>query len=151
MRAVVCLVLLLVASQSTFAKKPQPSATPITLTRTDVARLAAYTPRPEYPLAARQRHITGAGIFRLEVQLRTGAVTAVQVYRSTGHAILDAAATDTLRRWRFKPEVIRAYRDPDDPSAPLIVRVPITFSMESPHDPARREWEVRRVQHPGRP
>jgi outer membrane biosynthesis protein TonB len=98
MRAVICLVLLLIASQSTVAKKPQPSATPVELTRADAARLSAYTPRPEYPLAARQRHITGSGIFRLQVQFQTGRVSAVQVERSTGHAILDAAATDTLRR-----------------------------------------------------
>lgn len=127
MRGVVCLMLLLIASHSTFAKKPQPSATPITLTRTDAARLAAYTPRPDYPLAARQRHITGSGVFRLEVGFQTGRVSAVQVERSTGHAILDAAATDTLRRWRLKPDVMREYRNPNDLSAPLIVRVPITF------------------------
>jgi TonB family protein len=127
MRAVICLVLLLIASQSTVAKKPQPSATPVELTRADAARLSAYTPRPEYPLAARQRHITGSGIFRLQVQFQTGRVSAVQVERSTGHAILDAAATDTLRRWRLKPDVMRSYRDPHDPSAPLVVRVPITF------------------------
>jgi TonB family protein len=129
MRTTLCITIFLAASEIVLAKQPRPSPTPLELTRTQAARLSAYTPKPDYPGAARRRHITGSGIFRLQVQTPTGTVSVVKVERSTGHAILDAAATDTLRRWRLKPDVIRAYRDPQNPSAPLIVRVPITFYM----------------------
>src|SRR5439155_8914468 len=121
MRGVVCWMLV-VGIELAIAKQPQP-CTPVDLTPADSARLSAYTPKPEYPLAARQRHLIGVGIFRLHFQFDTGRVIAVQVERSTGHAVLDSAATDTLRRWRFKPDAMRAYRDPRDPSAPMILRV----------------------------
>jgi len=129
MRAAICSLLLLAASDFTFAKQPESSQTPVKLTPAQAARLSAYTPKPEYPPAARRSHITGFGIFRLHVQPHSGAVTAVQVDRSTGDTSLDAAATDTLQRWRFKPDVMRAYRFPHDPSGLVIVSVPIGFGM----------------------
>ncbi len=129
MRAAICFVLILAAPDLTLAKQPESSQTPVKLTPAQAARLSAYTPKPEYPPAARRSHITGFGIFRLHVQPRSGTVTAVQVDRSTGDTSLDAAATDTLRHWRLKPDVMRAYRLPHDPSGLVIVRVPIGFGM----------------------
>jgi TonB family protein len=129
MRATLCVTILLAASEIALAKPPHPSPTPVELTPAQAARLTAHTPKPEYLQAAHRRHMTGSGVFRLQVQPQTGTVSVVKVERSTGHAILDAAATDTLRRWRLRPNVMRGYLDPQNPSAPLIVRVPITFSM----------------------
>jgi TonB family protein len=65
--------------------------------------LAIHAPKPEYPSAARLSHVKGDGLYILRVQIRTGVVKDVQVARSTGSSILDAAAIQTLRKWRFKP------------------------------------------------
>jgi TonB family protein len=73
-------------------------------------------PRPEYPKDLRQRGVTGAGVFVLHVNRRTGVVTSVTVQQSTGVARLDACAIDAFRRWRFKP-----------PAVSSVVRIPITF------------------------
>jgi protein TonB len=86
----------------------------ITVTR-DEAFL--YYPTPEYPLEARRQHMTGMGIFVLEVDAPSGIVTRVKVTRSTGFPILDKSAVDTLKHWRFRPNKIAK------------IRIPITFSM----------------------
>jgi TonB family protein len=72
---------------------------------------------PEYPWTARLNHLEGAGLFRLELDQRTGTVTRVSVIESTGHQVLDEAAMGALRKWRFVPGVIHA------------ARVPIRFSL----------------------
>ena len=76
-------------------------------------------PTPKYPLAARREHLTGAGLFFLEIDTISGAVTHVNVSKSTGHTILDEAAVSALRQWRFAPH------------SAVEVSVPITFSMDS--------------------
>jgi TonB family protein len=63
---------------------------------------ALYAPYPEYPLAARQRHWTGAGVFICHLRADE-TVASVNVCRSTGHQMLDQAAMAALRRWRFQP------------------------------------------------
>jgi TonB family protein len=60
------------------------------------------TPKPDYPTVARERRIQGRGVFRLFLT-DTGQVASIQVLKSTGSEILDAAAEKTLRKWRFKP------------------------------------------------
>jgi protein TonB len=78
-----------------------------------------YAPRPEYPLAARQRRWTGAGLFACNVR-SDGTVASVDVVRSTGHEMLDQAAIAALRQWKFwkfKPEGLK------------VVRVPMNFTM----------------------
>ncbi|MBV9007685.1 MAG: energy transducer TonB [Verrucomicrobia bacterium] len=59
-------------------------------------------PRPEYPVEARQRHLTGAGVFALHVA-PSGTVTSVYVVKSTGQNVLDRAASAAFRSWRFSP------------------------------------------------
>ena len=90
---------------------------------------------PKYPLEALQRHVTGTGIFVLRVQIRTGRVKEVEVARSTGHAILDTAAVDALKQWRFKPgaappikDILPDLRDPLSAEDSLI-KVPLSFTM----------------------
>jgi protein TonB len=59
---------------------------------------------PDYPYAARDRHLEGSGL--LELKLRPdGSVRAVSILRSSGHAILDEAAVAAFRQWRFSPGV----------------------------------------------
>ena len=64
---------------------------------------AVSAPRPDYPLEARQRHLTGSGILILHIDKPSGMVTSIDVAKSTGHKILDDAATRAFLRWRFKP------------------------------------------------
>jgi TonB family protein len=78
---------------------------------------AAYAPRPQYPYAARSKHITGSGVLLARVNPDTGRVTSVKLVRSTGSPILDNAALSAFGQWRFRPKTVRA------------VRIPIVFSM----------------------
>jgi TonB family protein len=84
----------------------QPKAAPI------------YAPPPEYPIEARQDHLTGDGVIVVNVDHKTGYVTAARVLKSTGHKILDNAALRTFRLWRFKPGTFKPQ-----------VRIPIHYKM----------------------
>jgi TonB family protein len=81
-----------------------------------LAEMAISHPTPRYPDRARHDHLSGTGIFELQVRAETGEVTAVSVLSSTGHSILDSAAIQTLKRWRFRPHIVNR------------VKIPITFS-----------------------
>ena len=78
---------------------------------------AYFAPQPDYPYLARVNHLEGSGVFTVQIDLKKGLVTSVSVKKSTGWATLDKAATDALRRWKF--------RTPTKPS----VEVPISFGM----------------------
>ena len=78
---------------------------------------AIKTVPPEYPYAARSRHMAGSGLFRLTLNLKTGTVSKVTVLQSTGAAMLDASAVEGLRRWQWKPGKWKE------------IDVPITFTM----------------------
>jgi TonB family protein len=77
---------------------------------------AIYAPRPEYPSLPNGQRPQGSGVFVFHVDTRTGVVRFVSVEKSTGSAILDKAAIDVFRRWKFKPG-----------STPT-VKIPLTFS-----------------------
>jgi TonB family protein len=76
-----------------------------------------FYPAPYYPDEARAQRMAGAGVFEMQIDPATGHVTSVSVVRSTGYAVLDKSATDTLRRWTFRP------------GTETKVRVPIGFAM----------------------
>jgi TonB family protein len=76
---------------------------------------ALSTPRPEYPQSARAAHITGDGVFVMDVD-DSGIVTHVTVMKSTGNETLDNVAVAQLHNWKFKPQTVK------------IVRVPIKFT-----------------------
>jgi TonB family protein len=73
--------------------------------------------RPEYPYAAKRSGFHGRGILVGEVDFQTGAVTSVKMEKSTNSTILDQAALDAFRQWKFKPKALRRFR------------VPIVFTM----------------------
>ncbi len=58
---------------------------------------------PQYSARDRMSHNQGTGLFRLTLDLRTGAVTNVTVTESTGIRTLDQSALTALRQWRWKP------------------------------------------------
>jgi TonB family protein len=78
---------------------------------------ATKSPRPDYPDAARKKHLAGAGVFLMQIDPATGDVTAVVVERSTGHKILDEAVVSAFRQWHWRP------------GTPPKIRIPVTFVL----------------------
>jgi TonB family protein len=46
------------------------------------------------------------GVYAIDIVITTGAVYDVRVLTSSGSKSVDAAVTETLRMWRFKPRMI---------------------------------------------
>ena len=59
---------------------------------------------PTYPREAREKGLTGRCLVSVSIDLRTGYVTSASIRKSTGYKILDRAALEAVRRWRFKPQ-----------------------------------------------
>jgi TonB family protein len=57
---------------------------------------------PKYPYEARRAGLQGAGVFRMYID-QSGVVTRIGVMKSTGHEMLDLAASAGLACWRAKP------------------------------------------------
>lgn len=83
---------------------------------------AAGNPVPEYPWLARRRGIEGEVVLSVEV-LPSGEPERVRVESSSGHRVLDRAALESVRRWRFEP-ALRGGR-----AVPEVVRVPVRFEL----------------------
>jgi protein TonB len=90
--------------------------------RYDVATLN--NPKPLYPLVARRNGAQGRVVLSVQVSAG-GASSEVLLKHSSGHTVLDHAALQTVRRWRFIPA-----RRGDTP-VDSWVDVPITFRLES--------------------
>jgi TonB family protein len=58
---------------------------------------------PEYSDRDRRLYNQGRGLFRLTLDLETGAVLNITVVQSTGTSSLDRNALVALRQWRWKP------------------------------------------------
>lgn len=95
---------------------------PLIESRYDVAALN--NPKPPYPLAARRHGAQGRVLLSVQVGA-DGTSHEVLLKRSSGHAVLDDAALQTVRRWRFVP----AHRG--DSPVESWVDVPILFRLES--------------------
>jgi TonB family protein len=66
---------------------------------------AYYAPKPDYPALPSGERPEGSGMFVLHINPKTGVVKSVSIEKSTGFAILDQAAIDAYKRWRFPPGV----------------------------------------------
>jgi TonB family protein len=73
---------------------------------------AIFAPRPDYPLEARQKHLTGHGVLILHIDRETGTVTSIDIEKSIGYKILDDAAVRAFSRWHFKPGKFTKVRVP---------------------------------------
>jgi TonB family protein len=58
---------------------------------------------PDYPYNARAVRQQGTGLYRLILDLKTGAVIRVTIIRSAGFGKLDDSVITALRQWRWKP------------------------------------------------
>jgi protein TonB len=87
---------------------------------------AAYlsNPPPAYPLSARRRGIEGTVLVRAEVAAG-GECLRAELKKSSGAEILDQAALDAVKKWRFVP----AKRG--NQAVVAWVEVPITFKLEN--------------------
>lgn len=79
-------------------------------------------PKPPYPLAARKRGIEGQVLLRARVQ-EDGRCAMVETKKSSGYTMLDSAAVETVKKWRFAPATLSG-----TPIASW-VEVPITFRL----------------------
>ena len=89
--------------------------------------------KPNYPAEYRARHIEGTGLFRVTLDVKTGTVSNVAVFKSTGSSGLDASAVRAIRQWRWRPE---RWKEID---------VPVTFTMRlhKGHDGSAHQLEDR--------
>lgn len=81
---------------SASAPRVQPDSEP------DYKASYLHNPHPVYPMVARRMGWEGRVILSVEV-LAEGSCGAVVVYRSSGHEVLDNAAMNTVKTWRFTP------------------------------------------------
>lgn len=79
--------------------EPAPLHPPSTAAVLDV--IPGDNPPPEYPSLARRQHWQGVVVISVRVAA-DGGVTSAVVARSSGHALLDAAAIKAVRDWRFR-------------------------------------------------
>src|SRR5438045_466965 len=81
--------------QGELAAEPSPEAL-IGVPLVTMEQMWIATPRPDYPVEALQKHLTGRGVFSLKIRPKTYTVSTVTVVQSTGHKILDDAAIQAL-------------------------------------------------------
>ncbi len=80
-------------------------------------------PWPDYPRLARRRGQEGEALLAVTV-LADGAPVAVELRTSSGYALLDEAALDAVRRWRFAPALVAGQ------PVQAVVDVPVVFRLE---------------------
>lgn len=80
-------------------------------------------PRPPYPMVARRMGYHGKVVLNVEV-LAEGRAGQIQLHTSSGYEILDNAALQTVKSWRFAPA-----RHLGQPVTQWFL-VPIKFSLE---------------------
>ena len=78
---------------------------------------------PKYPPLAKQMHQEGLVMLMVEVD-RKGMAVKVEVKQSSGYQLLDQAALEAVRYWRFQPERI------GDIPIESKVTIPIRFRLE---------------------
>ena len=98
---IIALVVVSSSCSKGFANEPSSGEPP-----TDFKRYVTSVRTPEYSRAARDLGLSGSGLALLKIDTGTGEVKAVTITQSTGHAVLDKAASYAYRRWRFVPHTI---------------------------------------------
>ena len=80
------------------------------------------TPRPDYPESARREGREGRVLLRVLIDQR-GRSREVQINDSSGSAILDRAAAEAIKNWRFHPALY------GDKPVESWLRIPIEFRL----------------------
>lgn len=100
-----------------------PAAAPVVDTEPDYRANYLNNPRPAYPMVARRMGWQGRVVLNVEVRAE-GGCGGISVFRSSGHDVLDRAAMDTVKSWRFTPA-----RHGGSPVTKWF-KVPVVFSLE---------------------
>jgi TonB family protein len=82
----------------------------------ELVRYALASPGPAFPEEAQKAKIAGSGLYELRIN-KAGVTTEVVIVKSSGSAVLDNAATNAFKKWRFKPAIFTR------------VRVPVSWSV----------------------
>ncbi|MDP9100192.1 MAG: energy transducer TonB, partial [Verrucomicrobiota bacterium] len=82
----------------------------------ELMRYALASPGPAFPETAQKAKIAGSGLYELRIN-KAGGTTEVVIVKSSGSALLDNAAKNAFKKWRFKPAIF--YR----------LRVPVSWSV----------------------
>ena len=100
--------------------------TTLAMANTEADYKAAYlnNPRPPYPLSAARQGAEGRVLLVAEV-LPDGRAGRVSLEKSSGHALLDASAMNTVRSWRFTPA------RKDGVVTTQAVLIPIDFTLQN--------------------
>jgi protein TonB len=114
--------------QPTFAAMSQPTATTATVPAmavTEVSRKVEYlyNPPPDYPRRARRLGLEGEVLVRTRV-LPNGKCGELVLGQSSGYALLDQAALEAVRTWRFRPA------RHGDKEIVSWVEIPVRFRLE---------------------
>lgn len=83
----------------------------------------ASNPRPVYPSVARSHGWQGRVALRVQVT-EEGLAASVRIEQSSGHEVLDEAAVEAVKQWRFVPG-----KHGDTPVASSVV-VPLNFALQ---------------------
>ncbi len=82
----------------------------------------AYNPPPRYPEFARRNGWEGSVMVRAKVSA-TGRVLSVSVARPSRYAVLDQAAVQAVKGWKFRPRTIGGI------AVEATIEVPVNFSL----------------------
>ena len=77
----------------------------------ELMRYAVASPGAAYPEEAQKAKTSGSGLYELRVN-KAGATTEVVIVKSSGSAVLDNAAKNAFKKWRFKPAIFTRVRIP---------------------------------------
>jgi protein TonB len=80
-------------------------------------------PSPHYPVSAKRRGLQGTVVLRVEV-LADGTCGRLEVKNGSGHEILDGAAVQSVKSWRFAPA------RHDGVALTAWVEIPVTFRLD---------------------
>lgn len=88
----------------------------------EAAPLYQSNPPPEYPSMAKRRGLEG--LVTLEAKIdRNGRVEELRLFTGSGHSILDKAALQAVRAWRFSPGTVGGR------AQSMWVKVPVRFEL----------------------
>jgi protein TonB len=83
--------------------KVAPQKGPMRVSSGVISGLAISQPKPVYPPIARAAHVSGAVVLHAVIS-KTGTVTNLTVV--SGPQMLQSAALDAVRNWRYKPYLL---------------------------------------------
>ncbi|MCH2485780.1 MAG: energy transducer TonB, partial [Gammaproteobacteria bacterium] len=88
----------------------------------DKPRPVAGNPKPHYPLLARSQGIEWRVLVNVLISVR-GTVKTIGVGQSSGSRLLDKAAVQAVKKWRFHPVLHNGKAIPSSESVPIVFKL----------------------------